>query len=217
MAYEQDYFTTRKYQLKQEAVERHVLEVLRWATKELGENLLDGTGKRALDIGCAYGYTSKVLVGLGYETVSIDISEHAVKQAKTRLPADLLVCDAQSALPFDASSFDLVACFDVLEHLPCPDQALFGMFDVCRSTLVCTTPNRKVEKPVRKLVRDYDETHVNTKTQKDWEKSVSTGLGSSKFRVEAFHDFAFRFGGKLFFKSFSVPTYGLTVRMAIRK
>ncbi len=110
-----------------------------------------------------------------------------------------------------------MACFDVLEHLPYPEQALSRMFDVCRGTLVCTTPNGKVEKPVRKLMRDYDETHVSTKTQKDWEKSVSTGLASGRFRVEAFQDFVFRFWGKLFFKSVSVPTYGLTVRVVIRK
>jgi 2-polyprenyl-3-methyl-5-hydroxy-6-metoxy-1,4-benzoquinol methylase len=217
MAYEQGYFTTRKYQLKQHIVERHVLEVLQWATKRLNENLLDGVGKRALDVGCAYGYTSNVLAGLGYETVGVDISAHAIKQAKTRLSAELLVCDAQNSLPFDVSSFDLVTCFDVLEHLPNPERALSGMFDVCQGTLVCTTPNRKVEKPVRKLMRDYDETHVSTKTQKEWKKSVSNGLAPETCWVEAFHDFAFSFRGKLFFKSFSVPTYGLTVRMAIRR
>lgn len=217
MAYEQDYFKTRKYQLKQQIVERHVLEVLRWATKSLRENLLDGSGKRALDVGCAYGYTSKVLAGLGYETVGVDISAYATKQAHGGVSAEFLVCDAQNALPFDVSSFDLVTCFDVLEHLPHPEEALMGMLMVCRGTVVCTTPNKKVEKPVRRLMRDYDETHVSAKSHVDWKRCVSINFASRAFRVDAFYDLPFRFGGKLFFKSLCVPTYGLTVRMAIRK
>jgi len=217
MVYEQDYFTTRNYLHKQQIVECHVREVLRWATKTLHSNLLDGAGKRALDVGCAYGYTSKVLAELGYETVGVDISVHAIKQAKTHFPAEFLVHDAQNTLPFKAACFDLVTCFDVLEHLSNPEQALRSMFEVCRGTLVCTTPNKKVEKPVRKIMHDYDETHISTKTPLYWQQVISSGLYAKALRVATFYDLTFWLGGKLFFKSFNVPNYGLTVRMAIKK
>ena len=217
MAYEQDYFNSRKYVHKKELVKRHVMDVLQWATKTLTENLLDGKGKRALDIGCAYGYTSQVLAGLGYETVGFDVSGWGTKQAKSHNDGEFLVCDAQTALPFGAGTFDLVTCFDVLEHLPQPTASLLGMFDVCKGAIVCTTPNKKVEKPVRKLMRDYDETHINVKTPKDWRDCIVGNLAVKDLRVESFYDLALWFGGKLFFKSFSVPTYGLTVRIAIRK
>mgnify|MGYP005851221937 CR=1 FL=1 len=127
-----------------------------------------------------------------------------------------MVCDAQTALPVVAEAFDLVTCFDVLEHLPNPEKALLGMLEACKGALVCTTPNRKVEKPIRKMLRDYDQTHISTKTPQEWQTAAAK-LPAQSFRVEAFYDLAVRFGGKLFFKSFSLPTYGLTVRIAIRK
>lgn len=216
LAYTQNYFQKRKYPLKQQLVQRHVLEVLRWATKTLDQPLLNGQGKRALDVGCAFGYTTQTLSGLGYETLGVDVSMWGARQAKMG-GGEFLVCDAQAALPFQADAYDLVTCFDVLEHLPHPEEALAGMFEVCRGTLVCTTPNRKVEKPVRRLMGDYDETHISTKTQADWHECVSRNLAFEDLAVEAFYDLAVRFGGKLFFKSFRFPTYGLTVRIAARK
>lgn len=217
MAYEQDYFKTRKYLRKKELVERHVLEVLLWACRALNVNLLDGKGKRALDVGCAYGYTSQVLSGLGYETIGFDISQHGTMQAKSHRVGEFLVCDTQVSLPFRGGSFDLVTCFDVLEHLKQPQAALLGLFEACKGIVVCTTPNKKVEKPIRKLMRDYDETHISVKTPKEWTDLIIGSFSSIDLEVGSFYDLALRLRGKLFFKSFNVPTYGLTIRMAIRK
>jgi 2-polyprenyl-3-methyl-5-hydroxy-6-metoxy-1,4-benzoquinol methylase len=216
MAFEQDYFNNRKYTLKQQLVERHVLEVLRWASKQTNIDLLSGKGKSAMDVGCAFGYTSKVLSHLGYETLGTDISNWGIKQAKTQSEAQFLVCDAQINLPFKAETFDLVTCFDVLEHLAHPEAALAGMFAVCRGILVCTTPNKQVEKPIRKLTRDYDETHISVKSEMEWQ-AVAENLGGGEVKLASFFDCPLRFGGKLFYKSFRIPKYGLTVRMAIKK
>lgn len=215
--FEQDYYSSRKYSGKEPLVKRHVLEVLRWASKVLHEDLLNGKGKRALDVGCAYGYASQVLAGLGYETFGTDVSSWGIKQAKKISGGQFLVCDAQSTMPFKAGAFDLVTCFDVLEHLPYPEKALGSMFEACKSTVVCTTPNKKVEKPVRRLMRDYDETHISVKSPSQWQGLVEGNLTCKAFSVEAFYDLAVRLGGKLFFKSFSIPTYGLTVRIAVKK
>jgi len=216
MPYEQTYFTKCKYPKKQQLIERHVLEVLKWANQTFQTNLLNGKGKRALDVGCALGFTSRVLLGLGYETYGVDISSWGAKQAKLAGGGEFLVCDAQTALPLKTEAFDLVTCFDVLEHMSDPERALLGMLEACKDTLVCTTPNRRVEKPLRKLLGDYDQTHISTKTPREWQTAAAQ-LPAQSGRVEAFYDLAVRFGGKLFFKSFSLPTYGLTVRIAIRK
>lgn len=216
MEFEKDYFSNREYRLKEQLVERHVLEVLRWASKETNQNLMNGQGKRALDVGCAYGYTSKVLARLGYETVGTDVSNWGIKQAKTLADAQFLVCNAQTTLPFGAGAFDLVTCFDVLEHLEHPEAALSGMFEASRGTLVCTTPNKKVEKPVRKLTRDYDETHVSVRSEVEWRKSTEN-LGGSEAKLATFLDCPLQFRGKLFYKSFRIPKYGLTVRIVVKK
>jgi len=196
MAFEQDYFNSRKYSLKEELVKRHVLDVLQWASKAMNEDLLAVKGRRALDVGCAYGYTSRVLTDLGYETFGVDISTYGTKQAKNLSGGQFLVCDAQTNMPFKAETFDLVTCFDVLEHLPFPEKALVSMFNVCKGTLVCTTPNKKVEKPIRKFMRDYDETHISVKLPRQWQKCVNSNLECKALKVEAFYDLAVKFGGK---------------------
>jgi SAM-dependent methyltransferase len=127
------------------------------------------------------------------------------------------VCDAQATIPFKNETFDLVTCFDVLEHLPYPEKALESMFGVCKGIIVCTTPNRKVEKPIRKITRDYDETHINVKSPLQWQKCITGNLDCTALKIEAFYDLAVKFGGKLFFKSFNIPNYGLTVRIVVKK
>jgi 2-polyprenyl-3-methyl-5-hydroxy-6-metoxy-1,4-benzoquinol methylase len=217
LAYEQGYFANRKYPLKQQLVERHVLEVLRWATKTLNQNLLDGHGKRALDVGCAYGYTTRVLEGLGYETCGVDVSTWGIKQAKANVKSEFMVCDAQATMPFTDGTFDLVTGFDVLEHLPNPQKALAGMIATCKGTLLCTTPNKTVEKAVRRFTGDYDPTHISVKPPSEWKSLIANLSAFQAMKVQSFYDLPLRLGGKLFFKSFNVPAYGLTVRIAVRK
>jgi 2-polyprenyl-3-methyl-5-hydroxy-6-metoxy-1,4-benzoquinol methylase len=217
LAFEQDYFNSRKYSLKAGLIKRHVLEVLQWASKGMHEDLLNGQGKKVLDVGCAYGFTTRILAGLGYDTCGVDISGYGAKQGKILADSQFVVCDAQTNMPFTTETFDLVTCFDVLEHLPFPEKAIENMFKVCKGTLVCTTPNRKVEKPIRILMRDYDETHISVKSPLQWEKSITEILDYKAFNVESFYDLAVKLGRKLFFKSFKIPTYGLTVRILIKK
>ena len=216
MSFEEDYFKERKYSAKEELVRRHVMEVLKWASKTANTDLLHGEGKKALDVGCALGYTSRVLSDLGYETFGFDISSWGTKKAKNNGCSQFLVCDAQAVLPFTLGTFDIVTCFDVLEHLSCPEKALRSMLEVSSDAVVCTTPNRKVEKPIRLLLRDYDETHISSKSAGSWKKILSD-VARGGFSLEEYYDVAFWFGGKLFFKSIRIPTYGLTVRIVIKK
>jgi ubiquinone/menaquinone biosynthesis C-methylase UbiE len=217
VTYNQDYFSNRKYHAKEQLVKRHVWEVLQWASKAAGNDLLDGQGKRALDVGSAFGYTSRALSELGYETFGADISSWGTKQAKQLSKGEFLVCDAQTNMPFNEETFDLVTAFDVLEHLSHPEKALQSMFAVSKGAIVCTTPNRKVEKSVRSLTRDFDPTHINVKTPQQWRTIATSNLAYGGLWVETFFDFPLRFRGKLFFKSFRIPTYGLTVRIAVKK
>jgi ubiquinone/menaquinone biosynthesis C-methylase UbiE len=190
---------------------------LQWASKKAGNDFLNGQGKRALDVGSAFGYTSRALSELGYETFGSDISSWGTKQAKQLTKGEFLVCDAQTNMPFNAETFDLVTAFDVLEHLPHPERALQNMFAVSKGAVVCTTPNRKVEKSVRSLTGDFDPTHISVKTPQQWQTIATDNLAHGGLWVEPFLDFPLRFRGKLFFKSFYIPTYGLTVRIAVKK
>jgi len=218
LQFEKDFFDSRRYTLKEKIVKRHVLEVIKWASKVTGDNLLSGQGKNALDVGCACGYSSNVLETLGYETCAIDLSKWGVKQAKSYANGDFLICDAETSLPFKAVSFDLIICFDVLEHLQSPQRAILNMLEACQGTLVCTTPNRFVEKPVRKITRDFDETHINVKSPSEWKKTIQGKTDYKLLKVETYLDLTARLvNSRVFFKSLKLPAFGLTVRILVKK
>ena len=198
-------------------IKRHILEALKWGSKVSNSNFLNGRGKTALDVGCAYGYAVDVLENLGYDAYGVDISKYSIKKAKEFFSADFLVCDVQKGLPFKENVFDLVTCFGVIEHLTYPLWAIKNMFTSCKDMIICTTPNRIVEKPVKKIMRDFDETHINVKTQKEWETCIKN-LNCSFFKVEPFLDASLKVKDKLlFFKSFKIPYFGLDLRILIKK
>jgi SAM-dependent methyltransferase len=90
----------------------------------LAEHWLDATdrgraGLRALDIGCGAGGVLARLAArrsVGF-VVGIDPSPEALHRAKTRVTRPLVRGSALD-LPIDDGAFDLVTCFDVLQHLP---------------------------------------------------------------------------------------------------
>jgi 2-polyprenyl-3-methyl-5-hydroxy-6-metoxy-1,4-benzoquinol methylase len=97
----------------------------------------DGTGKRALDVGCRDGYYSEWLKGRGYRVDSIDINPLYSPGRKW---------DANDPLPFPEGTFDLVWCTEVIEHLRSPAAAVAEFKRVLRpsGTMVVTTPNSRL-------------------------------------------------------------------------
>jgi 2-polyprenyl-3-methyl-5-hydroxy-6-metoxy-1,4-benzoquinol methylase len=218
LRFEEEYYRGIKYPLRGQLIRRYVLEIIKWGSKVSNQNLLEGWGKTALDVGCAYGYAADVLESLGYETYGVDISRHGVRQAKVNCAGNLLVCDAQAKLPFKKKTFDLIACFDVLEHFEYPLKAIKNMFDLCRDVMIYATPNRAVEKPIRKIMRDYDKTHINVKLPAEWEKCLRENLTYKFIKVDTFYDLTLKVADKLLlFKSFKIPYFGLTARILVKK
>lgn len=218
LAFEQKYFRDLKYSTKEPLIRRHIADVLKWGSSVSSESLLSGHGKTALDVGCAYGYAVDILKSLAYKAYGVDISEHAVRKAKKTHPAEYSICDVQSGLPFKKNAFDLLTCFGVLEHLVNPVAALGNMFGACRNTMICTTPNRLVEKPVKKTIRDYDETHINVMAKEEWKEIIEQNLNCRFFKIEPVLDASLKTQDKvLFFKSLKIPYFGLDLRILIKK
>lgn len=217
MQFEKGYFKGFQYSQRERLIKRHVLEVLRWGSSISNFNLLNGYGKRALDIGCAYGYAVDILRSLGYDSYGVDVSKYSIEQAKKKIStADFAVCDVQKGLPFKNRVFDLITCFEVLEHLTDPIQSIQNMYGSCRNTMICTTPNKVVEKPIKKILRDFDKTHINVRTPQEWEKCLYENLQCSVVKVESFFDVNLRVKDKLlFFKSLKIPRFGLDIRILI--
>jgi hypothetical protein len=84
--------------------------------------------------------------------------------------------------------------------------------------MICTTPNKVVEKPVKKMVRDFDKTHISVGTPHEWKRDLSKMAKNDEVWVESFLDSTLRVSDKLlFFKSFRIPYLGLDTRILIRK
>ncbi|MGV3720849.1 MAG: class I SAM-dependent methyltransferase [Actinomycetota bacterium] len=131
------------------------------------------TAKRGgvlLDIGCAYGAFLREARN-EFDCTGCDISEHAVETASGRYP-DLKFFTAEiSSIPSDRK-YDVVTCFDVLEHVPELDEALAKIKSLLTPTgvLVATMPvyDTLVGKGVGLL--DKDPTHVHKNSRYWWQE-----------------------------------------------
>jgi 2-polyprenyl-3-methyl-5-hydroxy-6-metoxy-1,4-benzoquinol methylase len=218
LQFEKEYFRDFKYPQRERLIKRYVLEVLKWGSEVSESNLLSGKGKTALDVGCAYGYAVDVLESYGYDAIGVDISKYSVKQAKKTCPTNFVVCDVQKTFPFKNKVFDLVTCFEVLEHLTHPLEAIKNMFKSCKQIMICTTPNKAVERPIKEIVRDFDKTHISLKVPWEWKEHIQENLKCSLVEVEPFFDASLRVADKLlFFRSFKVPYFGLDIRILIKR
>ncbi len=95
-------------------------------TKDLYSNRTHSL--KALDLGCGKGAYAYLLAQRGFYTLGIDISREEIKDAAEWTSANLFIGDAER-LPFRDSSFDLVICSEVIEHLNSPSR---GMGELCR-------------------------------------------------------------------------------------
>lgn len=95
--------------------------------------------RTVLDIGCGRGEFLRWL-GSGYQRVGLDFSMYAI--AGLEWPC---VLGAAERLPFAAASFDLVACFEVLEHVrPANFKAtLDEIARVSRKYVLLSVPNQE--------------------------------------------------------------------------
>jgi 2-polyprenyl-3-methyl-5-hydroxy-6-metoxy-1,4-benzoquinol methylase len=104
--------------------------------------LADGPG-RVLDVGCSSGYLAGPLSEAGATIVGVELDPAAAAEARS-VCEDVLVGDVETLeLPFEPSSFDVVLCGDVVEHLRDPGAALARLRPFLRpgGRLVLTTPN----------------------------------------------------------------------------
>ena len=218
MVFEQKYFSKRKYLSKEIQTKRFIIEILKWSSKIDNSNLLSGRGKSVLAVGCGCGFETDILNELGYEVIGLDISKFAVKYAKNNCNSgEFIICDSQRGIPFQPDVFDIVTCIDVLEHLTHPLKALIEIFRVSKKKIICTSPNRNVEKVFKTIFRDMDETHINSKSKKEWELLIRKNLKPNFLKIQTFMDIYPRIKDKLIFsKSFKLPFFGLSLRIFIK-
>ena len=125
----------------------------------------------ALDVGCAKGFLVKALCGIGVDAYGIDPSDYAVSQAPVEI-ADKVQLDLAQSIAFPDSSFDVVTCFDVLEHIPAQQvpKALKEMLRVSKQWVVLRMVTHEVE-------GDKDSSHETIRDLEWWTAKVEKAGG----------------------------------------
>ncbi len=105
------------------------------------------SGRRVLDAGCGVGYGAEMLNRAGAsEVVAIDNSQAALELAKSAVSAGvtLELGDVRDVDHGDGS-FDVVVCFEVIEHVEEPDRVLDELTRLLRpdGLLLISSPNRE--------------------------------------------------------------------------
>lgn len=136
--------------------------------------------KKALkiwDIGCAYGYFLNYCEKNGWTLYGSDISSHAIDKAKKLTTARLKVNNIEEKSPFNIK-FDVITCFEVLEHLNNPDKAIENVYESLDTDgiFLMSTPNPRSYGYRRLFLKfeDSDKTHISLYNKKYWEKLLKS-------------------------------------------
>ena len=98
-----------------------------------------------LDAGCGEGFVARRIIDAvpNIALTGCDVSGDALEIAASSNPEGRFVAGSVVDLPFADSSFDVVGCFEVLEHLPgdLPRRALSELARVAHRAVVLSVPH----------------------------------------------------------------------------
>jgi SAM-dependent methyltransferase len=108
-------------------------------------------GRDVLEAGSGEGYGADLIAGVARRVVGLDYDDSAVAHVKARYPRVDMLQGNLADLPFEASTFDVVVNFQVIEHLWDQGQFVAECARVLRPSgvLLMSTPNRITFSPGR--------------------------------------------------------------------
>lgn len=142
--------------------------------KDLIELIAPLNVHKILDAGCGEGFTLSRFYELkiGESLEGVDFSKDAIEIGKRLYPyLDIKIGDIYN-LPYKDSSFDLVTCTEVLEHLENPAQALKEVERVSSKYVLLTVPNEPLFTLFNYTRWGQDIGHINKWSSSSFEKLV---------------------------------------------
>lgn len=97
-------------------------------------------GKTLLDYGCGRGETLQIAKAAGFVVTGTDVDPECVRLASKFGPTSQLNIENPLS-QFGAKSFDVVACFHVLEHVDNPKKVLQTLAAISRQYVLLAVPN----------------------------------------------------------------------------
>ena len=144
-------------------------------------------GKDVLDIACGVGYGAAALAGMGARAVDgVDIRPENVAHARKSYRAPNLNYLAGDITVFgETGAYDVIVCFETIEHIPSPPAALRNCRRLLRpgGLLLISSPNRVLSSPGRHRVTDTPENRFHVREFTDSELLLL--LESAGFQVGA--------------------------------
>lgn len=169
--------------------------------------LIPDRGARALDVGARDGFLSLRLAERYDHVIALDLSKPQIDHPRVEC-----VAANAAALPYPDSSFDLVLCSEVLEHIPRP-----AMDAACREIVRVASGPIVIGVPLRQDLRIAETTcshcghhnppwgHVNSFTEQELDRLFDPGVperrnfvGTSRERTCALAVALLRYAGNPF-------------------
>lgn len=109
-------------------------------------------GKRVLDVGCGGGILSEAMARRGAQVTGIDLAPQTIEVAELHaLESQLTIRYVREAAETHAThaagAYDIVACMEMLEHVPEPESVLRALHDLTRpgGDIFVSTLNRNLK------------------------------------------------------------------------
>lgn len=146
--YDRDYFRNyASYVANSSSHEKYFRRKLVQVEKKAGKK------GRLLDIGCALGDFLEMAEKMDWQTQGLEISKEAVIFCKKK-GLEVVQGTIETA-DFTPNSFDLITCFETIEHVKEPEKTIKGIFRLLKKggLVMLTTPN--YDTWTRKLMKGF--------------------------------------------------------------
>ncbi|GGB13580.1 hypothetical protein GCM10011491_46590 [Brucella endophytica] len=124
----------------------------------------DKSSLRILEVGCGDGFFLKALKQAGYEKITgVEPGREAVSRAEPDIRA-CIINDFFDSKMFEEGSFDIVCCFQIMDHLPNPAAFVAAVHGILAADGVFLAINHNIRARLPKLLGErspmYDIEHI---------------------------------------------------------